>query len=107
MAERADRLDALLGEGRPNSNGLVCRAANDVLSFVFQREVGVEDLLLVADELAHDFAIDGVHEPDYVVFASRDQHRCLLVPLDEIEILLGDIIELLLQGESILDVPDA
>ena len=78
-----------------------------MLSFVFNGKLGIEDFLLVPDEARQHLAIEGVHEPDHQVFAARDEHRGLVVPLNKVKVLLGHIIEGSLECKVVLDVPDA
>jgi len=61
----------------------------------------------VADKARQDFAIEGVDEPDHKIFTSRDQHRGLVMPLNEIQVLLGDIIEGLLERKAVFNIPNA
>ena len=78
-----------------------------MLSFVFNGKLGIEDFLLVPDEACKHFAIEGINEPDHQVFSACNEHRSLVVPLDEVQVLLGDIVQSPLQRKVVLDVPDA
>ena len=78
-----------------------------MLAFIIEGELSVEHLFLVADKVSHDLTIDGIYNPDHVVFTTSHKDRCRGVPLDKVQIILRDVIECSLQGKAIHYVPDA
>ena len=67
-----------------------------MLSFIFNSELCAQDLLLVPDQISHYFPVQSVYNPDHVVFAACHEYRRLVVPLDEIQILLRNVLDSLL-----------
>ena len=77
-----------------------------MLAFVFDGKASSEDLLFMADQIGHNLSIDSIHKPDHVILASRHENRSLVMPLDEVEVFLGNLIKSPLQFEAILDIPN-
>lgn len=67
-----------------------------MLAFIFNSELCAQDLLLVPDQIGHYLSIQSVYNPDHVVFAARHEYRRLVVPLDEVQILLRNVFDGLL-----------
>jgi len=78
-----------------------------MLSAILDGEYSFEDLLFVADQIGHDLAIDGIYNPDHIVFTTCHKYRCRLMPLDKVHVLLWYIFEGLLECEAIINIPDA
>ena len=77
-----------------------------MLASIIQGEVCFEDFILVADKISHNFTIDCINEPDHIVFTTCHQNRRLCMPFNKVEILLRNLVQSLLQCESVLHVPD-
>lgn len=61
----------------------------------------------MTDQVGHNFAIDGIDEPDHVVLATSHEDRGRSVPFHEVQIFLWDVIDGLFQGEAIFNIPDS
>lgn len=78
-----------------------------MLSLVFNGELRADNIIFMPDEIGENFTIESVNEPHTEVFTACNQNWRLVMPLNEIHIVLWNAIKSLFECEVILNVPDA